>query len=118
MEFILLGFDQPASTRRFRFEIIGGDRCRRPVVVLADLLLAHEYSIQLQELPLLCREVLEHSETAELSCGVVTLTEAHMAARSKAARDASEAKKARKVRPAVSSKTGEAWRSTHVLPVR
>lgn len=115
MEFILMGFDQWASTREFRFEIIKADRCRTPVVVVADLSLAREHNIQLQDLPLLCRELLEHSEAGALSSGIVTLTKTHMAALSEAARIAREAKKPRRFRQGVSSKVGNAWRTTAPL---
>lgn len=112
MEFILLGFDQSPSTREFRFEIIKADHCRAPVVVVADLSLAHEHNIKLQDLPLLCRELLQHSEADALSAGLITLTKTHMVASSLAARIASEEKKARRVREPVLPKFGRAWRAT------
>lgn len=111
MEFILLGFDQSASTRRFRFEIIGADRSRTPVVVVADLSLAREYDIQVQNLPLACRELLAHSDATTLASGLVTLTEGHMAELRKSAADAREQAKPRKVRQKLSSEAGKAWRA-------
>ena len=80
MRFVLLGFDQSDSIRQFRFESVGADHRRTPVVVTADLMLAREYDIQIQNLPLLCWELLIRSEPGTLAAGVVTLTATDMAA--------------------------------------
>ena len=45
MEVVLLGFDQSDSIRQFRFENVGADHRRTPVVVMADLKLARHYDI-------------------------------------------------------------------------
>ena len=81
------------------------------MVVLADISLARKYDIHVQNLPLLCRELLERSDAEALAGGGVTLTETHMAAVSKAARDASEEKKIHRPRPVVSSNVGKGWRT-------
>lgn len=93
MEFVFLGFDQSASARQFRFGRIRASRPHTAAVVVADLSLARKYNIQVQDLPLLCRNLLENSDAGTVAAGVITLTETHMAALSKAARNASEAVK-------------------------
>ena len=111
MEFVLLGFDQSDSIRQFRFESVAADYRRSLVVVIADLTLARQYDIQVQNLPLLCREVLIGSEADTVAAGLVILTAAHMAASRMAARVKSEEKKPRRVRPVISSNVGKAWRA-------
>ena len=111
MEFILLGFDQSDSIRQFRFESVGADHRRARVVVLADLTLARQHDIQLQNLPLLCRELLIRSEAGTVAAGLVILTAAHMAELRMADRATAEAKKPRRARPAISSNVGKAWRA-------
>ena len=112
MEFVLVGFIQSGSMRKFTFESIGADHRRTPVVVLADLSLARAYAIQLQDLPLVCREFLEGSEPGVLAAGPLTLNEAHMAALKKARNLIIEEKKPRRSRPPVSANLGNAWRGT------
>ena len=116
MEFVLVGFIHSGSRRRFTFESNGADHRRTPVVVVADLTLARAYAIQVQDLPLVCRELLEHSEPCAVAAGVVTLTEAHMAALRTARSLATEEKKPRRSRQPVSANVGNAWRGAKMLP--
>jgi hypothetical protein len=111
MEVVFLGFKQSDSKREFKFESIGADRSRTPVVVVADLSLARRYQIQIQNLPLLCRELLDRSDGEAVAAGTITLNETHMAALNESARVASEEKRSRRSRPAVSSNVGKAWRA-------
>ena len=59
MQFILTGFTQDREFRVFAFEGIDADRVRTPFTVRADLALSRTYGIRLQELPLMCRAILE-----------------------------------------------------------
>jgi hypothetical protein len=59
MQFVLVGFTQDAGFRVFAFEGIGVDRMRTKFTVRADLALIRGYEIRVQELPLLCRGLLE-----------------------------------------------------------
>jgi hypothetical protein len=62
--FILKGFAQDQGLRRFTFEAIEADHVRTQFTVHADLALIRNYGIHIQELPLLCRELLErHADT-------------------------------------------------------
>jgi hypothetical protein len=58
-QFILTGFRQDIGVRTFAFDSVGTDRSRTSFTVHADLSLARKYGITLQELPLLCRSILE-----------------------------------------------------------
>ena len=110
MEFVFMGFDQLNTLRRFTFEGIAADHSRIKVVVIADLTLARHHAIQVQHLPLLCRQLLESCDPAMLAAGSVTLTEVDMEKVSSAARAAVDEFKPRRSRAAVSSNVGSAWR--------
>lgn len=59
MTFILTGVRQDAGYRIFEFEGIASDKQRYPFAVRADLDLIRRFGIQIQELPLLCRRLLD-----------------------------------------------------------
>jgi hypothetical protein len=65
MQFILTGFTQDTGFRVFAFERIGTDRTRTEFTVRTDLDLIRKYGIRVQELPLLCRGLLERHDEAE-----------------------------------------------------
>jgi hypothetical protein len=112
MQFILTGFTQDREFRVFAFEGIGADRVRVAFTVRADLSLSRTYGIRLQELPLMCRAVLEHREEGEAESSM-TFTEDAMrlhATNSSAARALAAQKKKAPRRPA-SENNGAAWRS-------
>ena len=110
MEFVLKGFNTTESIRRFVFETIGADRTRGTVAVTADLTLVRRHAIQVQNLPLLCRQLLESLDPATIAGSTVSLTEASLAEVNRIAKAAVEEKKPRKARPPVSSNVGKAWR--------
>lgn len=60
-QFVLTGFSQDQGSRRFAFDKIGADHVRTRFTVHADLNLIRLYGIHVQELPLLCRSLLERS---------------------------------------------------------
>ena len=102
-QFALAGFTQDAEFRVFNFELVGEDRSRIPFAVRADLALSRKHGIRVQELPLLCRKLLEQRDEGEKD-PVVTFTEAEMrshADRATAERDASQKKKLMQRPPAV-----------------
>jgi len=59
MNFALSGVTNEGSLRRFKFEPGRGGPSRTAVIVIADLVLVRKYEIPLQELPLLCLQLLE-----------------------------------------------------------
>jgi hypothetical protein len=77
MTFILLGFSQDTKFRIFVFEGIGSDRTRTAFAVRADVAMTRSYGISLQDLPLLCRGVLERRDDGDEK-RAFTYTEADM----------------------------------------
>lgn len=111
MQFILLGFDQRAGIRRFVFQGIA-DRTRADFAVKVDLGLSRRYGIRLQELPLLCRELLErHGEGGEERA--FTFGEAEMGAYATtcALKHEAAARKKKVPRKSSTSQIGSAWRA-------
>src|SRR4051794_35354535 len=58
MQLILTGFTHDAGFRVFSFDRIGEDRVRTKCTVRADMALIRTYGIGIQDLPLLCRDLL------------------------------------------------------------
>lgn len=116
MQFILTGFTQDREFRVFAFEGIAADRVRTPFTVRADLSLSRTYGIRLQELPLMCRAILEHLEEgpeAGSAQNALTFTEDAMRLHATtiiAARALAAQKKKIPRRPA-NETNGAAWRS-------
>jgi hypothetical protein len=115
MQFILTGFTQDREFRVFAFEGIAADRVRTPFTVRADLALSRTYGIRLQELPLMCRGILERREEGEIGeiQNALTFTEEAMrlhASNCVAARALAAQKKKAPRRPA-NEANGAAWRS-------
>ncbi len=111
--FILTGFAQEQGFRRFNFECIGADNTRADFSVRADLDLIRSYGIHVQDLPLLCLELLERSAGAEIAHRL-TFTEEDMRlhqADRLAAQRATDQKK-RHPRKAAPSNIGNAWRTS------
>lgn len=65
MQYILNGFSQVGEFRVFAFEGISADWLRSAFTVRTNLALTRRYGIRLQELPLLCRTVLEQRPEGE-----------------------------------------------------
>lgn len=110
MTIVLAGFRTFDNIRRYYFDVVAEDRSRQHVTVGADLDLIRRYRIPLQELPLLCRRLLE--EHAEIE--TIMFTERDMA-RYASERDAqtnASMQKRQARRPQVSDRTGQAWRSS------
>ncbi len=76
MQFIMMGFDQDAGVRLYAFRGIA-DGTRTNFTVGVELALIPRYGIHIQELPLLCRELLERQEKPEEK-HTITLTESEM----------------------------------------
>jgi hypothetical protein len=120
MQFVLTGFTQDLAFRVFAFERMGLDRVRTKVVVRADLAMTRRYGIQMQELPLLCRNLLERSDRGG-EPDTLTFTEDDMSLHAKgcaAAREAAAQRRRAPRRPA-SENVGAAWRGHHpIQPAR
>ncbi len=79
MEFFLRGFSEQEGFRVFAFEGVGGDKKRSEFTAKADMAVIRRYGIRVQELPLLCRELLELRNEAE-ETHAVTFSEGDMRA--------------------------------------
>ena len=88
MQFVLTGFTPDSAFRVFRFEGTEPGRVATEFTVAADLSLIRTYGILVQELPLLCRELLERSAEAGIPGRALTLSESDM--RSRANRQATD----------------------------
>jgi hypothetical protein len=62
MQFLLTGFTPGTEFRVFAFQGIEADRTRTEFTVRTDLSLIRRYGIRMQELPLLCRGLLERKD--------------------------------------------------------
>jgi hypothetical protein len=93
---------------------MGLDRVRTKFVVKADLALVRRYGIPVQELPLLCRNLLEKHDDGQEG-RTLTFTEDEMCLHAKdrtAAREAAASKRKPPRRPA-GENLGAAWRGQH-----
>jgi len=62
MQYVLTGFTQDSGFRVFAFQGVRADQTRVVFTVRTDLALIRTYGILVQELPLLCRALLELRE--------------------------------------------------------
>lgn len=111
MQFLLTGFTHEKGFRVFTFEGISSERIRVAFTVRADLALSRRYGIRLQDLPLICRSLLEDIGEGEQE-HVLTFTEEAMRVRaSKIAASQALARVARKPpRKRITENNGIAWR--------
>ena len=110
MQFILKGFSQVRGFRVFAFEGIAGDWTRTAFTVRTNLALTRRYGIRLQELPLLCRAVLDGlPEGEEQRAFTFTEEDMRVHADDLAARDRAAKQRKHPRRPA-SDHVGTAWR--------
>jgi hypothetical protein len=116
MQFMLTGFTQDMAFRVFAFERMGSDRVRTKMVVRADLALIRRYGIQMQELPLLCRNLLERSDN-DAETHTLTFSEDDMSLHAKDRAIAKEAAASRRKPPrrTPSENVGAAWRGHHPI---
>jgi len=111
MQFVLTGFTQDLGCRVFAFEGIAVDRMRTPFTVRADLALIRRYGIQIQELPLLCRSVLERrDEASEAQAFTFTEEEMRTCATARASAKDEAAHRRRPPRRPSPEGLGAAWR--------
>jgi hypothetical protein len=111
MQFILTGFTQEMGFRVFAFERLGEDRIRTSWTVRADLALSRRYGIRLQELPLMCRGLLERGDAVEETRTMIFSEEQMRAcANERASTKELAAHKKKAPRRAVVENPGAAWR--------
>ena len=108
MQFVLSGFTEHLGFRVFAFEGVAAGHERNKFTVRAELVLTRRYGIRLQELPLLCRGLLdEREEGAEIQSLTFTEDQMRIWANERAAtRKASTKKKKTPPKPAAASARG------------
>ncbi len=112
MQFILTGFTQDAGFRVFAFEGVAADRSRTEFIVRTDLSLIRKYGIQVQDLPLLCRTVLEErGEGNEERIFVFSEDRMRVQASNRAAAVSAALEKKSKRRLPPSGQYGSGWRA-------
>ena len=111
MQFILTGFTQDMGFRVFAFEGVKADRTRARYTVRADLGLVRKYGIRVQELPLLCRGLLDKcGETEEKRALIFSEDDMQLRAKESAlARETAAMRKPPRRPPAAN--IGGAWRA-------
>ena len=112
MQYVLTGFTHDMGFRVFAFEGIGQDRVRTAYMVKADLALTRRYGIRVQELPLLCRALLERRVESEEQ-RTFTYTEADMCSHADTCAQNAAANKRKTPRRPLSENAGSAWRGPH-----
>jgi hypothetical protein len=112
LQFILTGFAQTAGIRIYTFEgMVDGVRILRKVEV--DLALIPGYGIRIQDLPLLCRELLQRRvEPDAISLCVFTEQEMRIHADKIAMAREEAGQRKKPPRHPVSPNPGAAWRTT------
>jgi hypothetical protein len=76
LQFVLEGLTHDAESRIFAFTGIAHDRTRTEFTVRVDLSHIRKYGIRIQELPLLCRELLQNR--VDLDARALVFTEGEM----------------------------------------
>ncbi len=112
MQYVLTGFTPDTGFRVFAFEGIEADRTRTEFTVRADLDLSRRHGIRVQELPLLCRGLLERRLEGEQE-RTLTFTEEEMLLHAKncaAEREAAHKRKSLR-RPPPPSQVASGWRA-------
>jgi hypothetical protein len=111
LQFVLTGFTHETGFRVFTFEKMGPDRVWTRCIVKADLALIRHYGIHIQELPLLCRALLERPPLDGALLRTLTFTEAEMRVCATDRAAAKDLAKKRKVPHRPGGETpGAAWR--------
>ena len=110
MQYILTGFTHDVGFRVFAFEGIGKDRVRVAFSVKVDLVLIRKYGIRMQELPLLCKRVLEQRD-GEDTVRSFTYTEAAMSLLADANAAEAAAQKRKPPPKPPTENAGAAWRN-------
>lgn len=117
LQYVLKGFTQTLGARVFEFEGVAADRTRRNFTVSADLAASRRYGIRIQDLPLLCRAVLDGQEPGdsvpeEGTTHAFTYTEEEMSLHASRITEREAAQKKRPPRRPAPDRLGAAWRTS------
>lgn len=110
MHFVLTGFDQVKEFRVFSFEGVAANWTRMTFTVRTNLALTRLYGIRIQELPLLCRGLLEERyESGQDRMFTFAEEDMRLFASTAAAR-AEAAKQKKSARPSTDAAARAEWR--------
>lgn len=117
LQYMLKGFTQTVDARVFEFEGVAADRSRRSYTVSADLAASRRYGIRIQDLPLLCRSVLDAQEPGdslpeEGTTHAFIYTEEEMSLHASRVTAREAAQKKRPPRRPAPDRLGAAWRTS------
>lgn len=104
MYYVLAGFSQNGDVRRYSFQGVADDRTRTQFAVTANVRLARTLNIKVQELPLLCAQLLE--STAPTEAQSLALSEKDMRTHAALAAAAAEKHATRKRAPGAPAGSG------------
>jgi len=111
LQFVLRGFTEELGFRVFAFERLGEDHVRTRCTVKADLVLVRRYGIRLQELPLMCRGILEQGDDSEsMPSKIFSEDQMRVCANERAAAKEGAAHKRKTPRRPGVANPGSAWR--------
>lgn len=102
VRYLVTGFTQNTGVRVYAFDGIAPGWVKTAYSVQADLGLARKYGIQMQELPLLCRSILERRGKDDDQCSF-TFTEDDMTVHAQVMRAEAEASKKKPSRKAAAA---------------
>ncbi len=116
MKFVYMGFrHETTGVRLYSFEGVVSQGIRKDFLVTADITLLTKHHVRIQEVPMMCLQLLESSAEAEPPRELLVLTEtdmmAHVRAKTAAAEKAAAKRAKRPFRPANPVALGMAWRS-------
>jgi len=115
MQFVLTGFTQDLGCRVFAFDGVAPNQNRMAFTVRADLALVRKYGIPIQDLPLLCRGVLEQrDESSDAQTFIFAEEEMRSCAAARAAAKQEAARKRKPPRRHSTENLGAAWRGPHL----
>ena len=117
MQYMLKGFSETSGLRVFEFEGVAADRSRRNFTVSADMAASRRHGIRIQDLPLLCRAVLDGQEPVdplpeEGTTHAFTYTEEEMSLHASRVTAREAANKKRPPRRPAPDRLGAAWRTS------
>lgn len=116
--FTYVGFAEKQGARIFSYQMTCEDRSKIDFTVATDLMLARSYHISLQELPLMCRAILDAIQEVG-AARAYALTEQDMQSHAaRLAERADEAKRKRAPRrPHATQAVGSGWRAFPLNPL-
>lgn len=110
MDYVFIGFRQTDGVRHYGFQGVAAGQPRTRVIIDADVNLLRKHSIALQDVPLMCRRLLESSDGSGDRRLLFTEEQMCRHADQQAAIKEAAATKRRQHRPPVTHLSAHLWR--------